>query len=151
MFVHSSTLGGCNSLFISVCRDEDLFAYVTWWFLQQLAYQYAPNRASLVLVARREWSLRKVADQAFELGAPDVIILRGDVANPEDCKRFVQTTIDHYGRCKSPTSLICSVNFFSKSIISVLQWALHLFFSGPSCMQRWHRKCWCVSGDSRCY
>uniref|UniRef100_A0A0E0GB63 Uncharacterized protein n=1 Tax=Oryza nivara TaxID=4536 RepID=A0A0E0GB63_ORYNI len=55
---------------------------------EQLAYQYALNRASLVLVARREWSLRKVADQAFELGAPDVIILRGDVANPEDCKRF---------------------------------------------------------------
>lgn len=60
----------------------------------------------MVLVARREWSLRKVADQAFELGAPDVLILPGDVANPEDSKRFVQATINHYGRCKSPPLLI---------------------------------------------
>ncbi|EEC69238.1 hypothetical protein OsI_38254 [Oryza sativa Indica Group] len=86
---------------------------------EQLAYQYALNRASLVLVARREWSLRKVADQAFELGAPDVIILRGDVANPEDCKRFVQTTIDHYGRCKSPTSLILDHLVCNAGIASV--------------------------------
>uniref|UniRef100_A0A0D9XZ55 Uncharacterized protein n=1 Tax=Leersia perrieri TaxID=77586 RepID=A0A0D9XZ55_9ORYZ len=78
---------------------------------EQLAYQYALKRASLVLVARREWSLRKVADQSFQLGAPDVIILPGDVANPEDCKRFVQTTIDHYGRCKSPASMIRFLNF----------------------------------------
>uniref|UniRef100_A0A0E0FBZ9 Uncharacterized protein n=1 Tax=Oryza meridionalis TaxID=40149 RepID=A0A0E0FBZ9_9ORYZ len=93
---------------------------------EQLAYQYALNRASLVLVARREWSLRKVADQAFELGAPDVIILPGDVANPEDCKRFVQAAIDHYGRCKSPTSLIyLDVNFWG-SVQSTFEALPHL-------------------------
>ncbi|XP_006664013.1 11-beta-hydroxysteroid dehydrogenase A-like [Oryza brachyantha] len=77
---------------------------------EQLAYQYALKRASLVLVARREWSLRKVADQAFELGAPDVIILPGDVANPEDCKRFVQAAIDHYGRLDH---LVCNAGIAS--------------------------------------
>ena len=68
--------------------------------LQQLAYQYAMKRAFLVLVARRESSLRQVADRAIELGARDVIVLPGDVANPDDCKRFVQTAISHYDRCK---------------------------------------------------
>ena len=37
----------------------------------------------------------------FEFGAPDVIILPGDVADPDDYNRFVQATIDHYGQCKS--------------------------------------------------
>ncbi|XP_040250112.1 11-beta-hydroxysteroid dehydrogenase A [Aegilops tauschii subsp. strangulata] len=65
--------------------------------LRQLAYQYAAKGACLVLVARREWSLWQVADRAFELGVPDVIILPGDVA-PDDYNRFVQATIDHYGQ-----------------------------------------------------
>lgn len=58
------------------------------------------KRASLALVARRESSLRHVADRAIELGARDVIVLPGDVANSDDCKRVVQTTISHYDRCK---------------------------------------------------
>ena len=69
--------------------------------MQQLAYQHAAKGACLALVARREWSLWQVADRAFELGAPDVIILLGDVADPDDHNRFVQATIDHYGQCKS--------------------------------------------------
>ena len=69
--------------------------------MQQLAYQYAAKGACLAVVARREWSLQQVTDRAFELGAPDVIILPEDVADPDDCTRFVQATIDHYGQCKS--------------------------------------------------
>jgi short-subunit dehydrogenase len=56
-----------------------------------LAYQYALKRAFLALVARRESSLRQVADRALELGARDVIVLPGDVSAPDDCNRFVQT------------------------------------------------------------
>uniref|UniRef100_A0A0A9CMM9 Uncharacterized protein n=1 Tax=Arundo donax TaxID=35708 RepID=A0A0A9CMM9_ARUDO len=77
---------------------------------EQLAYQYAMKKASLVLVARREWSLRQVADQAFELGARDVIILPGNVANPDDCKRFVQMAISHYGRLDH---LVCNASIAS--------------------------------------
>jgi NADP-dependent 3-hydroxy acid dehydrogenase YdfG len=62
-----------------------------------LAYQYALKRASLALVARRESSLRQVADRAL-LG--DVIVLPGDVSAPDDCNRFVQTAISHYDRCE---------------------------------------------------
>ena len=52
--------------------------------MQQLAYQYTAKGACLALVARREWSLWQVADGAFELGMSDVIILPGDVADPDD-------------------------------------------------------------------
>ncbi|XP_062204594.1 11-beta-hydroxysteroid dehydrogenase 1A-like isoform X2 [Phragmites australis] len=78
--------------------------------IEQLAYQYAMKGASLVLVARREWNLRQVADQAFQLGAHDVIILPGDVANPDDCNRFVQATISHYGRLDH---LVCNAGIAS--------------------------------------
>lgn len=66
--------------------------------MQQLAYQYTAKGACLALVARREWSLWQVADRAFELGAQDVIILPGDIADPDDYNRFVQATIDQYSQ-----------------------------------------------------
>lgn len=37
---------------------------------------------------------------ARSLGSPDVITVRADVSKVEDCKRFVDETINHYGRCK---------------------------------------------------
>ncbi|CAL4899513.1 unnamed protein product [Urochloa decumbens] len=77
---------------------------------EQLAYQYAMKRASLALVARRESSLRHVADRAIELGARDVIVLPGDVAKPDDCKRFVQTAISHYDRLDH---LVCNAGIAS--------------------------------------
>ncbi|XP_048574295.1 uncharacterized protein LOC125555013 [Triticum urartu] len=77
---------------------------------EQLAYQYATKGACLALVARREWSLRQVADRAFELGAPDVIILPGDVADPDDCNRFVQAAADHFGRLDH---LVCNAGIAS--------------------------------------
>ncbi|KAM3280453.1 hypothetical protein ACQJBY_047316 [Aegilops geniculata] len=77
---------------------------------EQLAYQYATKGACLALVARREWSLRQVADRAFDLGAPDVIILPGDVADPDDCNRFVQATVDHFGRLDH---LVCNAGIAS--------------------------------------
>ncbi|XP_048562724.1 uncharacterized protein LOC125543430 [Triticum urartu] len=48
--------------------------------------------------SEEEWSLWQAANHAFELGAPNVIILPGDVAYPDDYNRFVQATIDHYGQ-----------------------------------------------------
>lgn len=77
---------------------------------EHLAYQYAMKGASLALVARREWSLRQVADKALELGAPDVLILPGDVSNSEDCTRFVQATIDRYSRLDH---LVCNAGIAS--------------------------------------
>uniref|UniRef100_M8BXJ0 Hydroxysteroid 11-beta-dehydrogenase 1-like protein n=1 Tax=Aegilops tauschii TaxID=37682 RepID=M8BXJ0_AEGTA len=65
---------------------------------EQIAYQYAKKGARLALVARREGSLREVAAKATDLGSPDVLVVPGDVARPEDCKAFVQATVERFGR-----------------------------------------------------
>ncbi|XP_010555563.1 PREDICTED: 11-beta-hydroxysteroid dehydrogenase-like 4A [Tarenaya hassleriana] len=65
---------------------------------EHLAYEYARRGARMALVARREERLRAVAEKSRRLGSPDVIVITGDVSVVEDCKRFVQGTIDHFGR-----------------------------------------------------
>ncbi|KAF6137914.1 hypothetical protein GIB67_041787 [Kingdonia uniflora] len=65
---------------------------------ENLAYEYAKRGARLVLVARRENILQVVAEKARELGSPEVVIIAADVSKYEDCKRFVEETIDHFGR-----------------------------------------------------
>ncbi|KAM3367109.1 hypothetical protein ACQJBY_016021 [Aegilops geniculata] len=65
---------------------------------EQIAYQYAKKGARLALVARREGSLREVAAKAADLGSPDVLVVPGDVARPEDCVAFVQATVERFGR-----------------------------------------------------
>nr|XP_010929562.1 11-beta-hydroxysteroid dehydrogenase 1B isoform X2 [Elaeis guineensis] len=65
---------------------------------EQMAYQYAKKGACLVLVARRESSLLEVAKRAQELGSPDVLVLPADVAKPEECRRFIDATLSHFGR-----------------------------------------------------
>ncbi|XP_057479186.1 11-beta-hydroxysteroid dehydrogenase 1A-like [Actinidia eriantha] len=67
-------------------------------FSIQLAYEYATGGACLVLVARRGGRLEAVATKASELGSPDVIIETGDVSRVEDCKRFVDAAVNHFGR-----------------------------------------------------
>ncbi|KAF7001560.1 hypothetical protein CFC21_017209 [Triticum aestivum] len=65
---------------------------------EQIAYQYAKKGARLALVARRQGSLHEVAAKATDLGSPDVLVVPGDVARPEDCKAFVQATVERFGR-----------------------------------------------------
>lgn len=68
--------------------------------LKHLAYEYAKRGACLALVGRRENHLREVAATAYQLGSPEVIVIRADVSKVEDCKRFVEETVEHFGRCK---------------------------------------------------
>ncbi len=70
------------------------------FFWQHLTYQYAKRGARLVIVARRENLLEWVADRAMTKGATDVHVIAGDVTKQEECKRFVDETINKYGRCK---------------------------------------------------
>ncbi|KAG5537219.1 hypothetical protein RHGRI_024607 [Rhododendron griersonianum] len=65
---------------------------------EHLAYEYAKGGACLVLVARREKQLQEVACKARRLGSPDVIVETGDVSKVEDCKRFVDAALNHFGR-----------------------------------------------------
>ncbi|MCL7035365.1 hypothetical protein MKW94_024537 [Papaver nudicaule] len=64
-----------------------------------LAYAYAKKGARLVLVARGEnrLRLREVAAKAKKHGSPDVLVCAADVSRAEDCKRFVQDAINHFG------------------------------------------------------
>ncbi|XWS60236.1 hypothetical protein CRYUN_Cryun07bG0018500 [Craigia yunnanensis] len=65
---------------------------------EYLAYEYARRGARLALVARRTDRLQKVADDARQLGSPDVIVITADVSKIEDCKRFVNKTVNHFGQ-----------------------------------------------------
>lgn len=90
--------------FISSVFTEDVFGKVVLitgassGIGEFLAYEYARRGACLVLAARREASLREVADLCIEFGAPDAIVVRADVSKVGDCRRMIESTISHYGR-----------------------------------------------------
>uniref|UniRef100_A0A2N9J0E7 Uncharacterized protein n=1 Tax=Fagus sylvatica TaxID=28930 RepID=A0A2N9J0E7_FAGSY len=65
---------------------------------EQIAYEYAKRRAILVLVARRENRLRVISENARRIGARHITIIAADVVKEEDCRRFVNETINFYGR-----------------------------------------------------
>ncbi|KAJ0971224.1 hypothetical protein J5N97_019183 [Dioscorea zingiberensis] len=65
---------------------------------EHLAYEYAKKGANLVLVAKRERSLREVAGRAQELGAPDVLVVPADVSDHDECRRFIDATVNRFGR-----------------------------------------------------
>ncbi|KAL6961941.1 11beta-hydroxysteroid dehydrogenase [Sarracenia purpurea var. burkii] len=65
---------------------------------EQIAYEYAKRKANLVLVARRENRLRGIGDNARQLGAKHVMIMAADVVKEDDCRRFVNETMNFYGR-----------------------------------------------------
>ncbi|KAI3778302.1 hypothetical protein L2E82_07499 [Cichorium intybus] len=44
--------------------------------------------------------LTAVAGKAKELGAPEAIVIKVDVSKRQDCKRFVDETIKHFGKCE---------------------------------------------------
>lgn len=66
--------------------------------MQQIAYEYAKRRAKLVLVARRENRLRLISVNARYMGAKHVMIVAADVVKEEECRRFINETINFYGR-----------------------------------------------------
>ncbi|KAM3744017.1 hypothetical protein ACB098_06G019900 [Castanea mollissima] len=65
---------------------------------EHVAYEYAKRGARLALVARREDRLQAVADKARKLGSPEVVVVRADVSKVEECERFVNETVNHFGR-----------------------------------------------------
>ncbi|XP_010270765.1 PREDICTED: 11-beta-hydroxysteroid dehydrogenase 1B-like isoform X2 [Nelumbo nucifera] len=75
-----------------------------------LAYEYAKKGAFLVLVARREEMLEQVAKKAGQLGSPDVLEIRADVSQVDECKRFVQETVRRFGRLDH---LVCNAGIAS--------------------------------------
>lgn len=68
--------------------------------MQHLAYQYAKRGAFLVLVARRKKSLQDVARMCRDFGSPSVLAVPADFTNPGECQKFVDATIESFGRRK---------------------------------------------------
>ncbi|KAI3787285.1 hypothetical protein L1987_41647 [Smallanthus sonchifolius] len=66
-----------------------------------LAYEYAKLGAYLAIIATRkpESRLKQVAERARELGSPDVLFMFADVSKIDECRIFVDETIQRFGRC----------------------------------------------------
>lgn len=79
--------------------------------MQQIAYEYAKRRAWLVLVARRENRLRGISENARFLGAKHVLIIAADVVKEEDCRRFINETMNLYGRGMRHSIFFLEENF----------------------------------------
>ncbi|KAK9270009.1 hypothetical protein L1049_025582 [Liquidambar formosana] len=65
---------------------------------EQIAYEYAKKKTNLVLVARRDYRLRGIGENARQIGAKHVMIMAADVVKEDDCRRFINETINFYGR-----------------------------------------------------
>ncbi|CAH8320215.1 unnamed protein product [Eruca vesicaria subsp. sativa] len=65
---------------------------------QHVAYEYAKKGAYLALVDRRKDRLEIVAETSRKLGSGKVIIIPGDVASVDDCLKFIDETIHHFGK-----------------------------------------------------
>ncbi|XP_010277349.1 PREDICTED: 11-beta-hydroxysteroid dehydrogenase 1B-like [Nelumbo nucifera] len=77
---------------------------------EHLAYEYAKRGASLVLVARRENYLRVIAEKCRLLGSPHVLVVPADVSKVDDCQRFVEETVNQFGRLDH---LVCNAGIDS--------------------------------------
>ncbi|GJZ98716.1 glucose/ribitol dehydrogenase [Tanacetum coccineum] len=67
-----------------------------------MAYEYAKRGACLGLVGIEEPDsrLQHVVERARELGSPDVLFVFADVSKVDECRKFVDDTIEHFGRCE---------------------------------------------------
>ena len=68
---------------------------------EELAYRLADQGAYLVLTARREAELERVATRARERGASagaKVIVVSADVAIEADCKKIIDAAVQTFGR-----------------------------------------------------
>ncbi|KAL2935679.1 11-beta-hydroxysteroid dehydrogenase 1B [Bienertia sinuspersici] len=81
---------------------------------EQMAYEYARRGACVVVAARRQNSLREVANRCLELGSPDSLAITADVSIIDDCKRIVDSTITHFERLDH---LVCNAGITSISML----------------------------------
>ncbi|XP_074321683.1 11-beta-hydroxysteroid dehydrogenase B [Silene latifolia] len=65
---------------------------------EQIAYEYAKRGAILVLVARRHTRLHAISENARRIGANHVMIVAADVVKEDDCRKFINETVNCYGR-----------------------------------------------------
>jgi short-subunit dehydrogenase len=64
---------------------------------EELAYRYAARGASIVLSARRESELERVAAGVRALGG-NALTVAADVAQQDDCRRIIDRAVSQFGR-----------------------------------------------------
>ena len=67
--------------------------------MKQVAYEYARRGSLLVLVDINEENLVQVSNKARSLGSPASLSVVADVSKVEDCERFINEAVQHFGRC----------------------------------------------------
>nr|GEV05193.1 11-beta-hydroxysteroid dehydrogenase-like 4A [Tanacetum cinerariifolium] len=77
-----------------------------------IAYEYAKRGARLAIIAREklESRLKEVADRARQLGSPDVLFMYADVSKVDECRKFVDATIQRFGQLDH---LVCNAGIGS--------------------------------------
>ncbi|KAF4356917.1 hypothetical protein G4B88_008516 [Cannabis sativa] len=64
---------------------------------KRLAYEYGGRGAFLALIDIKDnFEVRR---RALKLGSPDVISIVADVTRVEDCKKFIDEAVHHFGQC----------------------------------------------------
>jgi NAD(P)-dependent dehydrogenase (short-subunit alcohol dehydrogenase family) len=64
---------------------------------RELALQLAQRGARLALFARNEAALHETSRLCRQPGAPEPLVVVGDVTKPEDCARFIGETVARFG------------------------------------------------------
>jgi 3-oxoacyl-[acyl-carrier protein] reductase len=62
------------------------------------AFRFCEEGARVAICARREAVLQKTAKEIESATGGEVLAVRADVSDPVDCERFIQRTIEHFGR-----------------------------------------------------
>jgi len=62
------------------------------------AFRFCEEGAWVAICARREEVLHKTAKEIASATGGEVLAVRADVTDPADCQRFVQRTIERFGR-----------------------------------------------------
>uniref|UniRef100_A0A8C7LMS2 Uncharacterized protein n=1 Tax=Oncorhynchus kisutch TaxID=8019 RepID=A0A8C7LMS2_ONCKI len=72
---------------------------------EQVAYHYAKTGAQVVITARREYALQKVAANCTSLGAQKALYVTGDMSQSSDPERMVRMAVEQL--------VLCLLNFLS--------------------------------------
>ncbi|GJV73971.1 reverse transcriptase domain-containing protein [Tanacetum coccineum] len=79
----------------------------------------------LVAIEEPDSRLQHVAERARELGSPDVLFVFADVSKVDECRKFVDDTIEHFGRldhivCNAGIGPVYSINIDVTKYTSVM-------------------------------
>jgi 3-oxoacyl-[acyl-carrier protein] reductase len=70
----------------------------TDWIGRASAFRFCEEGARVAICARREDVLQKTAREIESATSGGVLSVRADITEPDDCERFIQRTMERFGR-----------------------------------------------------